>query len=520
VLEGSLRVFGRRAFPLHLLAVLLHGAIAFLFYIALRRLGAGEFLALLAAVFWVACEDHSMTVGFISFVTDPLAVLLLVLALLGHLSWLRDRRLMGLLGSLGALVLALGCKETAAVGPLILVATTLAFPGGTLASGVAVASEGLRGRWDALRRDPLSWVPQLAVLVAFVGLYKALDLGGMDNLAYRDPTAHPLWYAGHLVVHLPVMWLATLTVVPPGLGFLTPEAFVPMAVGGAVMLPLFLWALGGRMREPLVQWAAALYLLSLLPQLGTEAGERLLYLPYLFASVVLARVVLEIGPLRRRLPSSVEGPSRGGHDPAAPDREVRLRTRLCGWYLAGGVLLFGAGLSVAVPFTNMSWARRSLEAARSAVTLLSPDTERVVVVSTRDFFELLMLPTILKEGTGRPVEVRTLSAHWGRMTLERTGEASLVLRTDRKGWLGSFMARIFRRSSVLEEGRTYGGDLFDATILELTEDGEDVGAARFRWHGPLEPPGTRYLFWNGRGYELLSVESLGVGEPKVLNPSR
>ena len=39
-----------------------------------------------------------------------------------------------------------------------------------------------------------------------------------------------------------------------------------------------------------------LYLLTLLPQLGADAGERLLYYPYVFASVLLAVLVMPISP--------------------------------------------------------------------------------------------------------------------------------------------------------------------------------------------------------------------------------
>lgn len=72
----------------------------------------------------------------------------------------------------------------------------------------------------AALKDPLSWAPAILVFVVYLTLYKTLSLGEMNNLAYIDPLSRPGAYLGHLVVHLPVMWLATVTPVFPSLLFL------------------------------------------------------------------------------------------------------------------------------------------------------------------------------------------------------------------------------------------------------------------------------------------------------------
>ena len=114
-----------------------------------------------------------------------------------------------------AVIADLGCKETAAVAPLVLVVTSFFFPRGGEAVG-SITPAWVRGRVGGLIRDPLAWAPWIAVFVGFLALYSALGLGGMDNLTYNDPLAHPLRYLNHLVIHLPVMWLAAVTVFPTG----------------------------------------------------------------------------------------------------------------------------------------------------------------------------------------------------------------------------------------------------------------------------------------------------------------
>ncbi len=502
VMEGSLHLFGKVAFPLHFLAVALHGVIAFLLVLILLPLCGSRAPPVLAGMMWLACEDHSMTVGFISFATDILCVFFVCLSLLAHLAWLRNRRPVLLAGTLLALVAALACKETGAVAPLALVLTSFLFPEGC-ESVPSITATWLRERLGRFMKDPMSWAPWIGVFVVYLGLYAGLGLGGMDNLTYSDPVAHPARYLGHLVIHLPVMWLATVTVFPPGLGFLDPGTFVPMAVAGAVAFPLFLWILGPRLRRPLVAWALLLYLLALLPQLGTDAGERLLYLPFVFAAVTLVLPILDIGPLARRL---------------APERPPASRLRrIAGWYFLGGVAVAGAAISALVPAGYIEWSRPGIEDPLAAAAHVRPEHLRVVFLTTRDFFGLLMVPTVLEEGVGRRLDVRLLSATQGRATVELLDESNFVLRVDRPGWLTSFLAAAFRREAGVEEGSSYPGDLYDVTVLEVTEDGTDVLAVRVSMHVPLDDPRTVFLRWNGEAYRPLDLSALPVGVPHPLD---
>ncbi|MDH4157860.1 MAG: glycosyltransferase family 39 protein, partial [candidate division Zixibacteria bacterium] len=91
-IEASLYLFGRTAFPLHLLAILFHGAVAALLYLLVRNLTGRHGLAFLAGLFFVACEDLSIVIGWIATITDVFCVLFIMLALLAHVHWLKRRR--------------------------------------------------------------------------------------------------------------------------------------------------------------------------------------------------------------------------------------------------------------------------------------------------------------------------------------------------------------------------------------------------------------------------------------------
>ena len=63
IFEGSVHVLGEWAFPLHLLSIVVHGLAAGTVFALVRRLTRRPGLGLLAAVFFLSFEDHSMGLG-------------------------------------------------------------------------------------------------------------------------------------------------------------------------------------------------------------------------------------------------------------------------------------------------------------------------------------------------------------------------------------------------------------------------------------------------------------------------
>ncbi len=496
VFEGSIRLFGETAFPLHLLSIVLHGLVAGGLYLFVRRLTGRNLLAILVGVIYLSCEDHSLTVGWITTVADILCLAFILLALNAHVAWLQRRRPLALAVALMALLLSLGFKESAVVAPVLVVLATLCFPRGTDATLPSLGLSVLRARAVAALRDPLSWAPAVLVFIVYLALYKTLGLGGMNNLAYVDPLSQPVAYLGHLVVHLPVMWLATLTPVFPSMVMFMPETLAPQALLGLVVFAVWLLLLWPLRRWALVLWGMAAYLLALLPQLGADASERLLYVPYVGAAVLLGCLIVQIGPLARRV---------------LPEPGPGKLARAGGWLTLLAVVVPGAVLSAYYPYVMLP----SLVAPeRQALTALphvrESRAEHILVLNTSGMFMTLYASSVLEYHQGGYVDLRLLSSCNGVLSVERLPGDSFVLRSDRSGWLSNMFARIFR-TRPLAAGRVYDTDLFQATLLELTADGSDVLEVRFDLKRPLEDPSLLFLYWDGRGFEPLDVASLAPG---------
>ncbi|MGE5362134.1 MAG: hypothetical protein ACM3NQ_24215 [Bacteroidales bacterium] len=486
--EGAVRVFGH-AFPLHLLSIVLHAAVGFTTYLLFARLSGRRLVALLAGVIFVGCEDHSMTVGWIATMTDPLAVLFINIAVLAHLEYREHDSRWSLATEVAALALSLGCKESAVVAPIAIVLLEV-IPAVNQSRAGRASTTPARGSWRLV-------LPSLAVLAIYVGLVAVIGVGGMRSLMYVNPVAQPLAYVRHAATTLPVMIAAVLSVVPPSTAVFTPQFLVPLAVAGAALGLLFLPAVWPLRRDVALQWALALVLLALLPQVATDASERLLYYPFVGASYVLAVLIAEIEPIARR---------RGA--PLAPRF-----TRIWGWYLLGGVVLPGLVMAALMPFVfvpSLERVNRDVSSAVPAVHahLRAHPGGTIVVLNLPGPYPTFYVGGILEHHLGQPVATRVLSALNGVMSVERVGDRSFVLRTDRGGWLDNFFARIVRLTPGFSLGRRYSNRDFDATLARLTPGGRDVLDVRFDFATALADPNLLFLSWNGERLAPIDVASL------------
>ncbi|UCF32682.1 MAG: glycosyltransferase family 39 protein [Phycisphaerales bacterium] len=501
LIEGSVRLFGERAFPLHVLSILIHGLVGGTLFLFVRRVTGHPIVALLAALFFLTCEDHTMGVGWISTVTDLVCVLFVNLALLTHLAWLEKRKARSLIGSLTCLALAMLSKESGAVAPLAIVLLTLAMP-----SGREIEFPGLHSLLARLKGslgDWLSWVPAAAILLVYIAVYKLVGFGGFTSGMYVDPLANPGRYLAHLITHLPVMWLATLSPVPPSLTMFWSVTILPLAVAGAVVFIMWVVGLWWFRKSALAAWAMVVYILALLPQMATDASERGLYFPAIASSILLALVLVEIGPIARRLAPGA---------PSAP----RI-TRIVGWGALVCVLVPGILLSAAMPYAYApSFKKPTIQAASILPHVEERDPDHVLVLNTPGMLHTIYLQPIVAFHASPGLDVRVLSSMNGVMSVERVDDRSFIIRAEDAGWLTNMFARILRSPKPPKPGRTFENDLFKATFAEMTPDGRDVLAVRFELNCPLDDPAMLFIQWDGQTFRPIDLAALPPNEAVTL----
>jgi hypothetical protein len=486
---GSVFVFGDNALPLHAVSLVAHGAVCASLVLFVRQWSGRPGLALLAGLLFATCEDHSLGVGWISTMTDMLCVLLVMLALLGHLGWLRTRRPLVLVASLVALAAAFLSKESAATAPVIIVFLTVVAPRGE-AEEITWSRAALKARIVAALRDLPSWLPQAAALLVYLGLYMALGFGGMKNLMYLDPIGNPAAYLQNAALHGPVLVLATLSSVSPSFVMFLPSLLPILAVGGIVSLLVWLVLCWPFRRSGLALWALFTYAVALLPQLSTDASERALYFPFVGAAILLALLLArlrEAGPRWRRVVA---------------------------WLVLLGIATPGVIMSAVMPWSYIASFKAIERQVGSALPHIEAEQpNHTLVLNTSGMMLTIYVGGILEHRHEKRLDLQLLSSCNGVVTLERTAAETFVLRTDRPGWLSNAFARLVRKTPSFEVGRRYDRPHFVATVLEVTDDARDVLAVEFRLTGSQD---RLLLRWDGRAFVPLDLAGLPLDEPVLL----
>ncbi len=479
------QLFGRNAVPYHALLSILHGLSAFTAFLILRRLSGRNVPSLLAAGLFLICEDHGMTVAWITTITDLLCVFFLNLAFLLHLKARQMANLGAYLLSLLFWLAALFCKETAVIYPAIIILYEFIFAGKLDKESQPV---NLGNRLRLFLKHWPSWVIHIIIFASYMLLYRRI-LPPMRNLMYWDPFSEPLVYLGKMLLNLPVMFVGLLTQFLPSLAILMPETLPFVAGGGVVLLILLLWALRPYQQERTVWFSLIVFVLALLPGLAAEVGERLLYYPSVFGLFVVAWLIVQIPRLHQRF------------TPNAPPG-IRLLGPVWGWYL----LLSTAVLPLILLFIYPSMWLPGLRLPEQTILESLPLIEEgqhhhVVYLNTNSSYNTFYLPDIYRYHRGDYIDLRLLSSFNGRVSARQESENTIVLQTEDPGWLNNMFARIVRLTPGFAVGNVYETPLFMATVTAVTPDKQDVLTVRFEFILPLDDPSLTLLFYDGETFQ-------------------
>ena len=499
VLTLLYQTFGRNDLPYHLLLVVIHGMVAFTAFLVLRRLSRQVIPAFLAALIFLICEDHGMTVAWITTLTDLMCVLFLNLAFLCHIVCRQDGKRWSFLFSLVFFMAALISKETAIVYPLIIIAFEFLY-----ADRFADAPTGMTlcSRFQYTFQHWWAWGIPLITLAAYMTLYRSL-VPPMRNLMYIDPITQPLDYLIAAITNLPVMFVGLLTQFLPSLAVMLPASRPFVIVFGVILIVLLIWALLPHRRERAVWFALLIFVLGLLPGLATDPGERLLYFPSVYGLYVVAWLILQIPFLRRlSLPNMPSG--------------VRFLSSAWGWYLLISALILPMILLFVYPSMWIPGLQLPENTVLDSLEHIDQNVhEHVIYLNTNSSFNTFYLPDIYRYHRGKYLDLRILSSFNGRVWARQESDRVLVLKTEDQGWLNNMFARTLRLTPVFTKGDTYETAMFSATILSVTPDEKDVQAVRFEFVQPLDDPSTTFLYYDGQAFRRWDPSQ----EWQILNPT-
>jgi hypothetical protein len=499
VLTLFYHAFSRNDLPYHLLLVVTHGMVAFTAFLVLRRLSRQVIPAFLAALLFLICEDHGMTVAWITTLTDLLCVLFLNLAFLCHMVGRQDGKRWSFWLSLVFFLAALTSKETAIVYPMIIIAFELLYAdrlkGDPLGMTLPIRFRYFLQHWRA-------WGIPLITFAVYMIFYRNL-VPPMRNMMYIDPIAQPLDYLSAAITNLPVMSVGLLTQFLPSLAVMLPASRPFVIVVGVILIILLVWVLLPYRRERTVWFALLIFVLGLLPGLATDPGERLLYFPSVFGLYVIAWLIIQIPFLRRlTLPDAPPG--------------VRVLGSAWGWYLMISALILPLILLFIYPSMWIPGLQLPENTMLDSLVHIDQNKhEHVIYLNTNSSFNTFYLPDIYRYHRGEYLDLRILSSFNGRVWARQESDHVLVLKTEDFGWLNNMFARTVRLTPVFAESDAYINSSFTATVLSVTPDRQDVQEVRFEFTLPLDDPSMVLLYYDGQTFRRWEPSS----EWQLLNPT-
>jgi len=442
------------AMHLHSLAwtFTLVAAVAF----ATRRLFGSTGIGALAAVLFAVDDAHVTPIGWIAQRNALVAACFVVLALVAHDRWRRDRWRPGAWLGPFAFALALGGGEIAVGGIAFVVAHAIALDRGTARARV------------------LAVAPWLAVLVAWRVLYQSLGYGAYGSGLYVDPVREPLLFLARLPERVSALVLGDLAWPSADAWTVTGAPTWLMVCLTALLLAGVAIALGrAGLRDRRVWFCALAYAGALVPCAAVPASDRMVLLAGVPGSGLVALAIVHAFTGRRWL------------------------ARVLG---AALVVRHGLVAAIEVP-QRIATMPRELEAAqRVAVDSLPFDAtlaeqELVLVNSPPSFVGAYLWMLRLGTDAAVPKKLRPLGSTDRAVIVSRPDAHTLLLQPV-GGYLGDPFSQLVRSAAhPFTPGERVELDGLVLTVVAVHQGRPYVVEARFAV--PLEDASLRWAAWQG-----------------------
>ncbi|MBL8920310.1 MAG: hypothetical protein JNJ54_15695 [Myxococcaceae bacterium] len=387
---------GGNAVLLHLHSIAWYVALIAVANPVLARALRTSTAAPLAMILFAIDDAHAVVAGWIANRNALVSAVFALLALLAHLRWREERWWWGLPLSMGAAALGLAGGESA-VGALLTIGAwevTLG-PGG----------------W---RRRLLALAPMTLVGVTYLVVYKLTGSGAAGSEIYNDPLAEPFAFLTRAPPKALALAGAQFLGTTADLWLIKVALRPALVAAGVVALAAVSWLLRALWPDftdderRALRWLGAAFGASLAPVLATFPLNRLLLVPSVFASAIIALVLVHGWRAPGR---AVRWATRALVVPAVAQcavmwpvnagvygvgsslqRSMAMETALGDEALAGHVLVFAAPDPSAVLYTSMIRQLHGKPAAKSWVTVsfassahrLTRRSEREVEVEVTD----------------------------------------------------------------------------------------------------------------------------------------
>lgn len=462
-------LFGEAAVWAHVHSVLWYLLLLWGLMLVLRR-SLPRPVAALALLLYAVNYAHWLPVAWWCNRNAVVAAAPMVLGLAAHLRWREDGWKPGL--------------------PLSVLGYTAGVMGGETALGVfgyLAAYEAFRapGPW---RQRLLALLPGILVGGVYTALYSGLGFGAYGSGAYIDPLHQPLAYLSAAPGRMLALLSGAIVLIPAELWDISHAARPVLVLGGLAGCALLAWllrrawpSLETRTRQT-AAWMAAGCVISLLPMAATFPMARLMMLPSIGLSVLIAMILCHWWNERKE---------------AGPRRWPRRAAAIAAGFFVAVNLVFSPAV-----WPLAAFGLRSLMNVETAAALEAEidDThaagQALVLITAPDPIAAFYTPFLRAQSGRHPVPRNwwILSYAPCAHRLRRTGPDRFELQVVEGAYLSTLFEGIVRGPEFpLHPGDTLSFDHLTATVLEVN----GVGPTRvaFAFTPSIDTPEYQFLCW-------------------------
>ena len=476
------RIVGGNPFWGHLHSFLWWAAACFAVHALLRRLFTSRVAWLGVAVFALA-PCHALPLSWMANREEIVSTALGTVALTVYLRWREERRARD-----GILSLAL-FSVAALAGEY-----TLCFAGYAVAAELVIRRESIPRRLVGLACFALP-------LVGYAAIHQALRYGAFGIGYYHDPIGDLGAYAASAPRRLGVLF-ATAWLGVNDVSWLNESDWkiALLTLGAAAFLVVPVARMLRELDAPLRGRAVTMLMgsvLSMAPVMAVDASARLLQVPMIGVSAVVALLVDH------------------AWFPATP-RPRRGAAELTELVVLGLAFIhfFRAPLDTFLAQSaTRTWA--SAFAARlGSLSERADGKSRVTILRANISQAIFFAPLVIEGPDGSEARVRTLTLRSGRCLLRRTSARAFEL-IGGAGGLFPVGPDDLLRDVPIHQGERMELDGMRVTLLELHDDGS-AHRARFEFDRDLDDPSMLWLVDGTYGFHEQKLPAVGYGE--LLDP--